>query len=234
MKDNNLTPKVEPIHQREWHSRSSRFANLPEAGITNGLLVAPSVTGKTTWLSSWILDWDYKQYSKDIRFLLGVSWMQTIQHCKYHIWPARHWRGYCTRQAYFRDFSILLLPMGNGKPCHWTFEESGCCTGSALCWYNLLQIQCVSIPEKKTRIWHTLGDAFKPRPVCCKTSPCPHVATDGLRPMSAQRGASRVKRERRVGDDCSLIQLYSMPPSLCDEIAAAADWKRKCVEKSTL
>ena len=27
---------------------------LPEAGITNGLLVAPSFTGKTTWLSSWI------------------------------------------------------------------------------------------------------------------------------------------------------------------------------------
>ena len=64
MKDNNLTPKVEPIQQRDWHSKPSRFASLPEAGITNGLLVAPSFTGKTTWLSSWILDWYRGAYAR--------------------------------------------------------------------------------------------------------------------------------------------------------------------------
>ena len=64
MKANNLTPKVEPIAQRDWHSRPSRFASLPEAGITNGLLVAPSFTGKTTWLSSWILDWYRGVYAR--------------------------------------------------------------------------------------------------------------------------------------------------------------------------
>ena len=64
MKDKNLTPKVEPIAQRDWHSRPSRFTSLPEAGITNGLLVAPSFTGKTTWLSSWILDWYRGVYAR--------------------------------------------------------------------------------------------------------------------------------------------------------------------------
>ena len=57
MKAKSSTPKVGPIQQRDWHSRQSQYPSLPEAGITNGLLVAPSFTGKTTWLSSWILDW---------------------------------------------------------------------------------------------------------------------------------------------------------------------------------
>ena len=64
MKDKKLTPKVEPIQQRDWHSKQSQYPSLPEAGITNGLLVAPSFTGKTTWLSSWILDWYQGAYAR--------------------------------------------------------------------------------------------------------------------------------------------------------------------------
>ncbi len=64
MKAKSSTPKVGPIAQRDWHSKPSRFASLPEAGITNGLLVAPSLTGKTTWLSSWILDWYRGAYAR--------------------------------------------------------------------------------------------------------------------------------------------------------------------------
>ena len=56
MKGKSSMPTVVPISQPEWRSTQSRYPSLPEAGISNGLLVAPSFTGKTTWLSSWILD----------------------------------------------------------------------------------------------------------------------------------------------------------------------------------
>ena len=64
MKGRSLTPKVVPISQPEWQSKQPKYPRLPEAGISNGLLVAPSFTGKTTWLSSWILDWYRGAYAR--------------------------------------------------------------------------------------------------------------------------------------------------------------------------
>ncbi len=57
-------PQVVPIRQPEWRSKPSKYPNLPEPGTSNGLLVAPSFTGKTTWLSSWILDWMRGAYAR--------------------------------------------------------------------------------------------------------------------------------------------------------------------------
>ena len=58
-------PQVAPISQPDWHSKPSRYQTaLPDAGITNGLLVAPSFTGKTTLLSSWLLDWFRGSYAR--------------------------------------------------------------------------------------------------------------------------------------------------------------------------
>ena len=74
MKAKSSTPKVEPITQRDWHSKPSRFANLPEAGTTNRILVAPSFRGKTTWLSSWILDWYRGAYARIFIVSPNAEW----------------------------------------------------------------------------------------------------------------------------------------------------------------
>ena len=64
MKGKTSMPVVAPINQPAWTSKQSKYSSLPEAGISNGLLVAPSFTGKTTWLSSWLLDWYRGAYAR--------------------------------------------------------------------------------------------------------------------------------------------------------------------------
>jgi site-specific DNA-cytosine methylase len=70
--------------------------------------------------------------------------------------------------------------------------------------------------RKYTRIW-TNSEAWQPKPKCCMAYPCP-IIREGKHPMSAQRGPSKGKGTQDV---CSLAQLYSMPPELCQEIAKA-------------
>ena len=80
--------------------------------------------------------------------------------------------------------------------------------------------------RKQTRIWHSRAfwEAFRPQPICCKATPCPAFAANGAHPKSAQRGADHARGGgRKQNDECSQAQLYSMPPTLCDEIAQAAE-----------
>ena len=80
--------------------------------------------------------------------------------------------------------------------------------------------------RKQTRLWHSraFGEAFRPQPICCKATPCPAFAANGVHPKSAQRGSTHARGGgRRQNDGCSQVQLYSMPPTLCDEIAQAAE-----------
>ena len=75
-------------------------------------------------------------------------------------------------------------------------------------------------------LWHSraFGEAFQPRPPCCRATPCPAFAADGVHPKSAQRGTSRTRGGgRKIDDNCSQEMLHSMPPELCDEIAEAAE-----------
>ena len=80
--------------------------------------------------------------------------------------------------------------------------------------------------RKQTRLWHScaFGKAFKPQPICCKATPCPAFAANGVHCKSAQRGPTHTQNRGRVqNDNFSQVQLYSMPPTLCDEIAQAAE-----------
>ena len=80
--------------------------------------------------------------------------------------------------------------------------------------------------RKQTRLWHScaFGEAFMPQPICCMATPCPAFAATGMHPKSAQRGSDHARGGgRKPNDECSQAQLYSMPPTLCDEIAQAAE-----------
>ena len=75
--------------------------------------------------------------------------------------------------------------------------------------------------KKTTRCWNSLGDHWKPEPVCCKDSRCEHFE-NGVHPATAQRGPC-AKRGLRVPEGChSQDELYHIPAGLCDEIARAA------------
>ena len=84
--------------------------------------------------------------------------------------------------------------------------------------------------QKPTRIWvsEPLSQRWNPKPPCTFANPCDClvVVREGNRtrrfhPESAQRGPS--KRQQKDGQESrhSQEQLYSMPPELCDELAAS-------------
>ena len=77
--------------------------------------------------------------------------------------------------------------------------------------------------RKYTRLW-TNSEKWVPRPLCCKANPCEKVV-DGRHPMSAQR---RPCKGKGTQDVCTLAQLYSIPPQLCQELAKA--WTEECAE----
>ena len=75
---------VKPIKQKEFTSKQSRFKHLPEAGRSNGLLIAPSFVGKTTWLQSWLLDWYRGVYARIYVFspnALTDEWKPIREYC---------------------------------------------------------------------------------------------------------------------------------------------------------
>lgn len=77
--------------------------------------------------------------------------------------------------------------------------------------------------RKHTRVW-TNSERWKPRLKCSVATPCP-IIKEGKHPQSAQRGPCRGKGK---GDVCTLSQLYSLPPALCQELARA--WTEEIVE----
>jgi hypothetical protein len=82
---------------------------------------------------------------------------------------------------------------------------------------------CVfGFPDKKaTRIW-TNSSFWDPPAMCSRSSPCEYYREHGHHAMSAQRGPARQNGQLKPNDRCTLNQLHSMPPALCDEICMEA------------
>ena len=76
--------------------------------------------------------------------------------------------------------------------------------------------------RKNTRFW-TNCKHFKPQPMCCRLAPCETKAELDHHETTAQRGPGKLQRKLKTNDRQSLNQLYSMPETLCDEIAFAAN-----------
>ena len=74
--------------------------------------------------------------------------------------------------------------------------------------------------KKATRIWS--NSEWQPLPMCTRSCPCEGSKETGRHPMTAQRGPGRVGGRLKENDRCSLDQLHSMPPALCEEICREA------------
>ena len=76
--------------------------------------------------------------------------------------------------------------------------------------------------KKRTRLWTSLPLPLPPP--CCKSDPCATFAAFGMHLCTAQRapGKQHGVRRREGEDRCSLEQLYSIPPQLCQAICDAA------------
>ena len=94
---------------------------------------------------------------------------------------------------------------------------------SGIPWKDVTYCRYGFLYRKPTRIW-TSSKLWQPRPMCTRGNPCEHMV-DGRHLMSAQRGPSKGKGPQ---DRCSLSQLFSMPPELCQELARA--WTVEVVE----
>ena len=167
-----------------------------------------------------ILSWDYRAYPSNHFSFIWASPVCT------HYSVARTTGG--PRDLLSADRLVRrTIELMNYYDCHWAFEnpQSGLLKSrshligglpffdTSYCRYDDYQYR------KTTRIWSSLALCLR-RP-CSPRDPC--SAMVGKRhPKTAQqsrRGCDANDRNNR----CSQRELYSIPPSLCDEIAEAAN-----------
>jgi hypothetical protein len=175
-----------------------------------------------------ILDWDYeKAYPKGhFQFVHGSPL------CTYYS-IARSTKKSTEEELAYSDSLVkkcLEIMKYYGSP--WSLENPA--TGRLkkrpfmleldLPWQDVTYCKYMVGPgyKKQTRIWNTLGDAWQPKPVCCKDSRCEHYANN-VHPATAQRGPCK-KLGSLIPEGCHRqSELYHIPAALCDEIAVAVE-----------
>ena len=169
-----------------------------------------------------ILTWDYQQYQKGyFQFVWASPCCTHFSRARTTAKTPRDLEGACALVA--RTLEIIAYfacPFAFEHPQTGLLKELPIVQGIpysdvSYCKYGYTY-------KKATRIWHNLGDAWQPKPVCSRAHPCKHYEAFRAHPATAQRGPGRKQGVLMTGDRCSLEQLYSIPPELCDEIANAA------------
>jgi hypothetical protein len=169
-----------------------------------------------------IMEWDYKQYPKGhFDFCWGSPCCTHFSRARTTAKTPRDLLGACALVAKTLEiFEYFQCAYALENPQTGLLKEQSIMQG--LPFNDVTYCKYGYSYKKATRVWHTLGDTWTPLPMCCKATPCDVFARLGYHKQTAQRGSGRIKGTLKPSDQCSLEQLYSMPPTLCDEIASAA------------
>ena len=165
-----------------------------------------------------IRDWDYRIYPRDHFDFIWASPVCT------HYSIARTSGG--PRDLISADRLVRrTLDIMDYFNCHWAFEnpQSGLLKSreivKGLPFFDTSYCRYDYQYRKTTRIWSSLALCLR-RP-CSPSDPC--AAMVGKRHPKTAQQSRRGCDKNDTANTCSQRELYSIPPSLCDDIANAAN-----------
>ena len=162
--------------------------------------------------------WDHTQYPPGyFDFCWGSPPCTQFSRARTHGKP-RDLVGACATVARTLEiFAYFGCPWALENPSTGLLKHQAVVQG--LPWRDVTYCKYGALWRKGTRIWNTLGDAWRPSTPCCKASPCAHFAAR-RHPMCAEQDGRPGKEH--YGFATTRDQIYAIPEALCDEIALAA------------